>query len=79
MPTLRLPISNARPNATVTVNMLWPAVLVVVLVVCQRVFPSRVWVVLLWLMGGITGLAYVWAREMARHLYAQRTLRFGWM
>ena len=79
MPALRLPIANARPNATVTINMLWPAVLVLVLVVCQLVFPSRVWVVLLWLMGGITGLAYLWAREMAQHIYAQRELRFGWM
>jgi len=79
MPALRLPIANARPNATVTVNMLWPVVLVLVLVVCQLVYPSRVWVTLLWLMGGMTGLAYVWAREMARHIYAERTLRFGWM
>jgi uncharacterized protein (DUF58 family) len=79
MSALRLPIAKARPNATVTVNMLWPMVLVLVLVFCQLVFPSRVWVVLLWLVGGMTGLAYIWAREMARHIYARRVLRYGWM
>ena len=76
---LRIPIANAQPNATVTVNTIWPVVLTLVLAFVQLVFPSRVWIALLWMVGGLTGVAYVWARQMAQHVTARRELRFGWM
>jgi uncharacterized protein (DUF58 family) len=38
-----------------------------------------VWIVLLWMLGGVTALAYVWARQMAQHVTSQRVLRYGWM
>jgi uncharacterized protein (DUF58 family) len=79
MPVLRIPIAHARPNVTVTVNTIWPLVLTLVLVFSQLFFPSRVWIALLWTLGGLTGLAYVWAQQMARHVVAQRELRYGWM
>jgi uncharacterized protein (DUF58 family) len=79
VPGLRIPIANARPNTTVRVNTLWPAILTLILAFTQLVFPSKVWVVLLWMLGGMTVLAYVWARQIARHVASQRELRHGWM
>jgi uncharacterized protein (DUF58 family) len=79
MPGLRIPIANKRPNVTVTVNMIWPVMLAIGLAFTQLVFPSRVWVVLLWMLGGILALGYVWARQLAQHLSSWRELRFGWM
>jgi uncharacterized protein (DUF58 family) len=53
--------------------------LVFVLFVTQLVYPSRVWIALLWMVAGSTALAFVWAREMAHRVTAQRGLEYGWM
>ncbi len=74
-----IPIAKGRPEVTVTLHTALPVVLTAVLLIVQLVMPSRVWIALLWLVGGATGLAYVWAREMALHVTAGRTLRYGWM
>ncbi|HUT20670.1 MAG TPA: DUF58 domain-containing protein [Anaerolineae bacterium] len=79
MRAIRIPIAKGRPEMTVVLNTAWPVVLTAVLAVVQLVMPSRVWIALLWLMGGLSGLAYVWAREMALHVTARRALRYGWM
>lgn len=76
---LRIHIANARPNATVTMHTVWPFVVTLVLVFSQLVFPSRVWIVLLWMMAALSVLSYVWARQMAQRVSAQRELRWGWM
>jgi uncharacterized protein (DUF58 family) len=74
-----IPIAQDRPRVTVALNTALPVALAIVLLLVQLVMPSRVWIALLWLVGGTTGLAYLWAREMALHVTAQRTLRYGWM
>ncbi|MBN1641570.1 MAG: DUF58 domain-containing protein [Anaerolineae bacterium] len=79
MSLLRCSFAKARPGATVSVNTLWPALLTLVLVVVQVVYPSRVWIALLWAMGGLTAVAVVWAREMALQVRARRELRYGWV
>jgi len=76
---IRIPIAKDRPEMTVVLKTAWPVVLTAVLALVQLVMPSRVWIALLWLIGGTTALAYVWAREMALHVTARRTLRYGWM
>jgi uncharacterized protein (DUF58 family) len=79
MSGLRIPIAVQRPNVTVRANTLWPIVLTLGLVLTQLVFPSRVWIVLFWMLGGVTVLAYVWAQQIARYVTVQRELRYGWM
>jgi uncharacterized protein (DUF58 family) len=76
---IRIPIAKGRPEMTVVLNTAWPVVLTAVLALVQLVMPSRVWIALLWLIGGLTALAYLWAREMTLHVTARRTLRYGWM
>jgi uncharacterized protein (DUF58 family) len=77
--SLPIPIVNSRPEVTVTLNTTLPVALTAVLLAVQLIMPSRVWIVLLWLVGGTAALAYVWARQMALHVTARRTLRYGWM
>ena len=79
MRAIPIPIAKDRPEVAVTLNTALPVVLAAVLLVVQLIMPSRVWIVLLWLVGGTTGLAYVWARQMALGVAARRTLRYGWM
>jgi uncharacterized protein (DUF58 family) len=54
-------------------------VLTVVLLLTQLIYPSKVWIVLLWAVGGLSVLAYLWARQLRRHVSAERRLRYGWV
>lgn len=53
-----------------------------ILVVCcflMRIFdPSRIWTVTLILLGGLWLISYLWARSLARGLWLEREMRFGW-
>jgi len=66
-------------QAKLKVNTWWPLLLTVVLVLTQLVYPSKVWIVLLWMVGGVSVLAYAWARQIQRHVRAERRLRYGWV
>jgi uncharacterized protein (DUF58 family) len=68
-----------RSTGRLRVNTWWPFVLTIVLIVSHLVFPSKVWVVLLWMMGGLGGLGYHWARQLQRHVTVGRRLRYGWV
>jgi uncharacterized protein (DUF58 family) len=76
---IRLPIAKDRPEVTVTLNTALPLVLTALLLVVQLIMPSRVWIPLLWLVGGLAGLAYLWAHQMAHHVTARRSLRYRWV
>jgi uncharacterized protein (DUF58 family) len=76
---IRIPIAKNRPEVTVTLNTALPVALTVLLAVVQLIMPSRVWIALLWLVGGLAGLAYLWAHQMAHHVTARRALRYGWV
>jgi uncharacterized protein (DUF58 family) len=69
------------PNkqAKLQVNTWWPLILTVVLILTQLVYPSKVWIVLLWMVGGLSVLAYLWARQTQQHVTAERRLRYGWV
>ena len=41
--------NGGRSRAVVKVNTWWPLLLTVVLVLTQLVYPSKVWIVLLWM------------------------------
>jgi len=66
-------------QAKLKVNTWWPLLLTVLLILTQLVYPSKVWIVLLWMVGGASLLAYVWARQIQRHVRARRRLRYGWV
>jgi uncharacterized protein (DUF58 family) len=65
-------------NVTIRADARWAIALACGLAAIQLVFPSPVWIVLLWLVGGLAGLGYYWTRQMARHVSIGRELRFGW-
>ena len=58
-------------------SRLWPAVVILLLVV-QVFWPSRIWTVLLGILGGGWLIAFLWARSLARNLVARRKMRYGW-
>ena len=58
-------------------SYLWPA-LVILLLVLQLLWPSRIWAALLGVMGGGWLIAFLWARSLARNLAAWRKMRYGW-
>jgi uncharacterized protein (DUF58 family) len=70
---------TASPPAALQVNTWWPWILTVVLLLTQLVFPSKVWVVLLCTVGGLSALSYLWARQIQQHVRAERRLRYGWV
>ncbi len=58
-------------------SYLWPA-LVIMLLVLQLLWPSRIWTALLGILGGGWLIAFLWARSLARNLVAQRKMLYGW-
>ena len=67
--------ASERPRAKLQMNTWWPLILTVVLILTQLVYPSKVWIVLLWMVGGLSVLAYLWARRLQQHVTAERRLR----
>ena len=57
-------------------SRLWPA-LVILLLVVQLLWPSKIWAALLGVMGGGWLIAFLWARSLARNLAARRKMRYG--
>ena len=70
---------DKRTDTKLQVNSWWPLALTIVLVVSHLVFPSKVWIVLLWMMGGVGGIGYYWARQLQKHVTVERRLRYGWV
>ena len=58
---------------------MWPVILTGVLAIVHLIFPSRVWIALLWMVGGVTALGYYWARQMAQGVACDRGLLYGWV
>ncbi len=58
-------------------SRLWP-VLTVLLIIIQLLWPSRAWMTLLIILGGIWVIGFAWTLTLARRLYIDRALRYGW-
>jgi hypothetical protein len=56
---------------------LWP-ILTVLLLLIQLFWPSRAWMTLLIIVGGIWVIGFAWTFSLARHLFIERALRYGW-
>ena len=68
-----------EPRPTVKLVRRLPIVSLLLLLIIAIFLPDRVWNMLLIGFGGLVGIAYVWARLLARGLRANRRLRFGWV
>jgi len=66
-------------NATIKVDTPWSIILACVLAIVHLVLPSPVWIVFLWMVGGVSALGYYWIWQMARHVSTSRELRFSWV
>ena len=58
-------------------SRLWP-VLILLLLLLQLIWPSRAWMTLIIILGGIWVLSFLWTFSLARHLFLERALRYGW-
>lgn len=58
-------------------SRLWP-VLTLLLLLIQLFWPSRAWMTLLIIVGGIWIIGFAWTFSLARHLFIERALRYGW-
>jgi uncharacterized protein (DUF58 family) len=56
---------------------LWP-ILAILLLFLQLIWPSRAWMTLIIILGGTWLLSFFWTYSLARHLFVERALRYGW-
>lgn len=68
-----------EPVVTLKLNSLLPLVLLTVFLFQHLISPSRVWVYLIYGLGGLLVVSYLWAREMAEKVRASRQLRYSWI
>jgi uncharacterized protein (DUF58 family) len=72
-------VRQNAPQVTVKLKSRLLPGLVVVLFLVQLVTPDRAWSFLLLGLGGVLGLSYVWARQMATKLTISREQHYGWV
>ncbi len=58
-------------------SRLWP-ILTALLILVQLFWPSRAWMTLIIIIGGIWIVGFLWTYSLARHLYLDRAMRYGW-
>src|SRR5512140_2105373 len=58
-------------------SRLWP-VLTILLLVLQLLWPSRAWMTLIIIVGGVWVISFLWTLSLARRLFVDRALRYGW-
>lgn len=63
-----------RPQLQVKLWLVWLPVLVIL----QLLLPSKIWMVLIIVMGGAWLVAYIWAWMLANGLHLEREMRYGW-
>ena len=66
-------------DARIVLRLRLPLLWLASLLFAALVLPDRVWTTLLIGLIGLIILAFLWARELARGLSAERRLRFGWV
>src|SRR5512136_3024339 len=59
-------------------SKLW-VVLGIILLILQVLFPSHAWSTMLIILAGSWLLAFFWTRQLARHVFIDRRMRYGWM
>ncbi len=67
-----------KPRVSIALTQRWLFGLLAILLLLEVILPNRVWIGLLIVAGGALGIAYLWTREMARHLLLTREQHYGW-
>lgn len=67
------------PDARIFLRLRLLPVWLLGLLLAALLLPDRIWTTLLAGLVGLTAIALLWAREMARGLSARRGLRYGWV
>jgi uncharacterized protein (DUF58 family) len=70
---------TTQPVVTLQLKRRWLFWVLPVLLVLHMITPSRAWLALFMTLGTILLLAYVWARQMIRHVYITREQFYGWV
>ena len=65
-------------NAQIRPHLRFLPFLAAFFLLLQLLFPSRVWMILLVIMGGSWLISFFWTRSLARKLELTREMRFGW-
>ncbi|HND47811.1 MAG TPA: DUF58 domain-containing protein [Anaerolineales bacterium] len=77
---LRLPTPSYNPHlkSTLRLNAKAFPVIAIIALILQIITPSRVWVTLWIVLGGVWLLCWWWVKGLSRSLEFKRELRFGW-
>lgn len=75
---LPIPADNPHLKSTLRLNAKAFPVIAAIALLLQIISPSRVWVTLLIIMGGVWLFCRFWVHELARSIQFKRELRYGW-
>jgi uncharacterized protein (DUF58 family) len=71
-------VRKDKPGVTIALTQRWLPGLLAFLLLLEVIVPNRVWIGLVIVASGALGVAYLWARQMARHLLLTREQHYGW-
>jgi uncharacterized protein (DUF58 family) len=70
---------STLPKASIRLRSKWLLALLAIPFLLEWIVPHRAWVATFLGLGGALGLAYLWARQLARKLGLSREQRYGWV
>lgn len=68
-----------QPDTKIELRLRLPALWLLLLFLAAIFLPDRIWNTLLIGMGGMFVISYLWVRQLAKGLQAERRLRFSWV
>ncbi len=69
---------SPRPATRITLKARLIPILIGLLAILQLTFPYRGWLLLLFVLGGLWLVCYMWARSLSNGLHLIREMRYGW-
>jgi uncharacterized protein (DUF58 family) len=72
-------VDRDRHEVTIQLKRRWVLGLLPIFFLLHILTPNRVWIALLFSLGGALGLGYLWARQMAYHITLTREQHYGWV
>jgi len=70
---------DSKPRVTIQLKRPWLLGFLPASLILQFILPSRVWIALLFGLGGALGLSYLWARQLATKISLSRQQYYGWI
>ena len=72
-------MESSKSEPIICLRRRWLIALIAFFVLLQIITPSRVWIVLLLVLGGTLAASYYWARQMADKVTLTREQHYGWV